>query len=363
MKILSQILLLSLSSAVWAQETFPVNGITDNRHTTYAFTHATIYTDYKTILHDATLIIRDGIIIATGNGVAIPAGAIVNDVKGKYIYPSFIEPYGDYGITLSKTTAPEGRNNNQFLSNTKGAYAWNQAIRAEINAVNLYAADKKKADTYLDLGFGTVCSFNKDGIVRGTGCATLLAPLKSHETILKQKVAATYSFDKGSSTQDYPGSLMGCIALVRQTYLDAQWYANTKSQTNLTLDAFNQIQNLPQIFECSNWQNQLRALKIGAEFNKTYILKGNGTEYNEIAAFKKNNTALIVPVAYPKAYDVSDPWDAENVTLAEMKAWEMAPANAGIIAKANLNFAFTTDGLKEKSDFLKNVRMAINIIK
>ncbi|HQV00871.1 MAG TPA: amidohydrolase, partial [Bacteroidia bacterium] len=259
MKTKQALLLLLICKATWAQETFPVNGITDKRHTTYAFTHATIYTDYKTVLTDATLIIQDGIIKAVGNNVQIPAGAVISNTKGKYIYPSFIEPYGDYGVGLLKTIAAEANNENQFLTNTKGAYAWNQAIRAEVNAVNQFASDKTQAESLLKAGFGTICSFNKDGIVRGTACAVLLAPLKSQEVIIKQKAAAGLSFSKGSSSQDYPGSLMGCIALLRQTYLDAQWYAGVKSQTNLSLGAFNEQQNLPQIFDCSNWQNQLRA--------------------------------------------------------------------------------------------------------
>ena len=32
------------------------------------------------------------------------------------------------------------------------------------------------------------------------------------------------SFDKGSSRQSYPTSLAGSIALLRQFYLDADWY-------------------------------------------------------------------------------------------------------------------------------------------
>ncbi|MFM7853651.1 MAG: amidohydrolase family protein, partial [Flammeovirgaceae bacterium] len=37
----------------------------------------------------------------------------------------------------------------------------------------------------------------------------------------------------------------------------------------------------------------------------------------------------------------------------------MAPANPGILEKAGIEFAITSDRLKEKADFLKNIRKAI----
>ena len=64
----------------------------------------------------------------------------------------------------------------------------------------------------------------KDGIARGSGLLTTLADDIEHRTILNGKASAHYSFDKGSSRQNYPSSLMGSIALLKQTYLDAEWY-------------------------------------------------------------------------------------------------------------------------------------------
>ena len=47
-----------------AQVTFPENGIADPRHGHYAFTNATIVKDAGTTITNATLVIRDGKIIA-----------------------------------------------------------------------------------------------------------------------------------------------------------------------------------------------------------------------------------------------------------------------------------------------------------
>ena len=74
-----------------AQETFPVNGVADKRSGSYAFTNATIVKDAQTTLQNATLLIKDGKIVAVGAGIAVPKDAVVIDCKDKYIYPSFID--------------------------------------------------------------------------------------------------------------------------------------------------------------------------------------------------------------------------------------------------------------------------------
>ena len=128
------IVLLSSQFAI-AQPSFPVNGVADLRSEVYAFTHATIVKDGQATLTNATLLISQGKIVAVGNNVALPKGAVEVDCSGKYIYPSFIDIYADYGIPLPERQRGgfDFRAPAQFNSNTKGAYGWNQAIRPEVN--------------------------------------------------------------------------------------------------------------------------------------------------------------------------------------------------------------------------------------
>ena len=351
---------LLISTKSISQVTFPVNGTTDPKHTTYAFTQAKIFVDYKTVIDSATLIIRDGVVVDEGKGLKIPADAVVYDLKGKYIYPSFIDIYSDYGLPeIKKPNYGDGTP--QFISNTKGAYDWNQAIRAEYEAYKNFNVDSKKAEELRKLGFGTVNSICKDGIARGSSALVLLGEGRENDLVLKDRCSANYSFDKGSSTQDYPGSLMGAIALLRQTYFDSQWYASGgyKKEYNISLDAWNKTQNLPQIFDAGDKQNELRADKIGDEFNVKYIIKGSGEEYQRINEIKMMNDALIVALNFPDAYDMSDPYDAQNISLGMLKHWELAPTNPSAIEKAQIDFALTTSDLKDKNNFWKNLRKAI----
>lgn len=83
--------LIGIKQISIGQETFPVNGVADKREGTYAFTNATIVKDGQTTFKNATLVIRDGKIVAAGTGVTAPKNAVVVDCKDKYIYPSFID--------------------------------------------------------------------------------------------------------------------------------------------------------------------------------------------------------------------------------------------------------------------------------
>jgi imidazolonepropionase-like amidohydrolase len=362
-RIFLSLLLLLTGSAAFAQETFPVNGVRDLRSGTYAFTNATIIQNASTKIEKATLVIKQGKIVAVGVGVEIPKDAVVVDCNGKYIYPSFVDPLTDYGAGTPKRTnagfnfgAP-----GQFLSNKPGAYNWNQAVKPEINTVEAFTLDEAVAASYRNNGFGTVLTHVKDGIVRGTGAVVTLAGTNENNTILKSKAAQVFSFDKGTSTQSYPSSLMGSIALIRQTYLDAKWYA-TKPATegvNLSLEAFNANAGLPQIFVADDKWSVLRADRIAKEFGTQYILRGADNGYQRIDELAKTKATFIIGVDFPAALDVEDPNDARFVSLADMKHWELAPTNPAAFEKAGIPFSITTAEMKDSKQFLANLRKAV----
>lgn len=356
-------LMFLMYSASMAQVTFPVNGVADPKVKCFAFTNATIVKDVQTMLSNATLVIREGKIISAGNSVPIPKDAVVIDCSGKFIYPSFIDIYSDYGVPLpQRTAAPfDYRGPAQLTSNTKGAFGWNQAIRSEVDAAKLFTTDNAKAGPLRDIGFGTVLTHQKDGIARGTGALVSLANEKENLVMLKEKASANYSLSKGTSTQSYPTSMMGTIALLRQTYLDAQWYKSNPAAegVNMSLKAWNDNQSLPQILDAGDKWNDLRADRIGDEFGVQYIIKGGGNEYQRIKEIAATKATYILSLNFPQAMDVEDPNEARFVSLADMKHWELAPANPAAFEKAGIPFCLTATELKDPKQFLTNLRKAI----
>jgi imidazolonepropionase-like amidohydrolase len=347
-----------------AQTTFPVNGVADERLGHYAFTNATVVKDAATTLTNATLVVKDGRIVAVGQNLKVPQGAVEIDCKGKFIYPSFIDIYSDYG-TPAQQPRQGGFNffaQAQLTTSTKGPYGWNQAIRSEVDAFRVFAADEAKAKPLRELGFGTVLTHVKDGIARGTGAVVTLASEKENLSLLKEKASAHYSFNKGSSTQSYPNSMMGMIALLRQTYLDAQWYKNKPASEglNLSLQAWLDNQALPQIFEAGDKWNDLRADRIGDEFGVQYVIKGGGNEYQRIKDIKGTGATYILSLNFPQAMDVEDPTDARLVSLSDMKHWELAPTNPAALEKAGVPFCLTSADLRTPTQFMTALRTAIN---
>lgn len=360
--ILLSYLFVATSIMGWAQDTFPRNDVRDKREGAYAFTNGTIVVDYQTQMNNATLLIRDGNIEKVGAGLTVPAGYTVIDLKGNYVYPSLIDPYTNYGLPKpEKVGGFNWTSSEQIQSKTKGAFSTNEAIKSEYSAAANFSIDKKEAKSLRKLGFGAVVTFNPNGLARGTSALVTLGEASDNKALLNPRASANYSFTKGSSKQLYPISTMGFIALLRQTYLDAQWYASQKTPPyeDLTLEHWNLSQSLPQVFDTKGWMEELRADKLGDEFGVQYIIKGGGDEYQRISDVKSTGAQLIIPVNYPDTYDVDDPLDAKEVSLEDMKHWELAPTNAAALEKNGIAFAFTASGLKSAKDYLPNIRKAI----
>ena len=60
----------------------------------------------------------------------------------------------------------------------------------------------------------------------------------------------------------------------------------------------------------------LTRLEINLGFN---VIVGGGDEYEAIADIKATNATYILPINFPDAYDVSNPYQADYVTLADMR--------------------------------------------
>lgn len=349
-----------ITTSVWAQETLPRNGVKDLREKAYAFKNATIVADYQTVFNNGLMLIREGKIEYVGATKTIPAGYTTIDLAGKRIYPSLIDLYSNYGVPKTERARRNRNSPEQINSKTKGAYNANQAVKSEYSAAENFTIDTKKAKELRGLGFGSANTFRADGLARGTSAFVTLGEDSDNNVLLNERAAAHYSFNKGSSTQDYPVSAMGFIAVLRQTYLDAKWYGsqNPRPFKDQTLERWLTSQSLPQIFDANDYLSVLRADKVGDEFGVQYIIKGGGDEYKRLNEIKSTRAAMIIPVNFPDANDVEDPIAALDVSLADMKHWELAPTNLARLNQGGVNFAITTSGTSSKN-FWTNVRKSI----
>lgn len=365
-------LFLGLNS-VYSQTT-PPQGLREKTPNVIAITNATIIISPESKIEKATLVIRDGLIEAVGKNVGIPKDAEVMDMKGTFIYPGFIESFSDYGISKPAEAPRMGFEFERPHPTIEriGSLSWNAAVHPEKDASVLFKPDEKTSEKLRAQGFTVVQTASLDGIFRGSSAVADLGEGLPNDLILKKDGAQFLSFQKGTSTQDYPSSLMGSIALIRQTLYDAQWYqaaqqaywlnpAQTKPEQNAALAA---LENLISgtgkgIFSVNDELSLLRAGKIAEEFGLKFIYKGSGYEYRRLDAVRNLHSTLIIPLNFPEAPDVSTPEAEADVTLADLKHWDTVPENPGRLEKAGVKFALTSNGLKEQDKFLEKLREAI----
>ncbi|MCK0157631.1 amidohydrolase family protein [Cellulophaga sp. F20128] len=357
-RLLSLALFLA-SATLFAQDYFPTNtGVKSKNNNYTAFTNAKIYVTPTQIVENGTLLIQNGKVVQVGKRVNIPKNSITIDIKGKSIYPSFIDLYSDFGIEKPKSS---GGRSAQYEASRQGYY-WNDHIMPETNALTSFQFDSKKAAEYQKAGFGVVNTHMQDGIARGTG---VLVALNDDGTdgdrILDDTSAQYFSLSKSVvKNQSYPSSLMGSLALLRQMYADADWYAQGNSDTkDLSLEALNKNKSLVQIFTAGDKGHALRADKIGDANNIQYVILAGGNEYESIADIKATNATYIVPINFPNAYDVSNPYQASYVSLADMRKWNQAPSNPRVLSDNGVPFTFTTHDLKSPAAFKENLLKAI----
>ena len=211
------ILFLSISFS-FGQDYFIVNdGVKTEDYQYNVFTNANIYSGGR-IIKNATLIEKEGKIFDIGENLDIPNNSIVFDLDGKYIYPSFIETHSSFGVKKPQRRS-SGRSS-QYEPSRSGYY-WNDHILSDYNSFNDYDYNQKEAKGLRDIGFGIVNSHRSEGVHRGTSFTIgLIDDQNESFRMISKKTAEHFSFSRSlTSSQSYPSSTMGAIALIRQLYL------------------------------------------------------------------------------------------------------------------------------------------------
>lgn len=334
-----------------------------------AFKNVTVVVSPDLTVENATLVVRDGIIEAVGTNVTIPNDAVVREMRGCRIYPGLIDAAAEYGLTAIKRMpySDDEESGPQYKSLSATATHWNDAIKSQNSVSQTLQIQKDIAKELRALGFTTVNIFPNDGICRGTGALIQLGDTKIQSEMLKTESCAAFSFNKGTSKQVYPSSWMGAIALLRQTFLDADYYKKNPAElnvpgneANLSLSALNRqiYGNMPLIFETTSWQHTLAAAEIARENGLQMIYKTAGDEYMRIEALKALKSSFIVPLKFPKAYDIKSIAEGREISLGKLKEWEQAPMNPMVLSQNKVPFAITTSGTTA-ADFTANLQKAI----
>ncbi|MCC6660965.1 MAG: amidohydrolase family protein [Phycisphaerales bacterium] len=354
----------------------PPNGPRHEDPTWHALTHATVHVSPAQVLDDAMVVVRDGRIVSVGAGDA-PAGARVWDCTGLHVYAGFIDPYVEVDAPRPAAGAP-------------GVH-WNSRVTPQRSALDGPVMDEGTAGSLRKLGFAAAIVSPRGGVFRGSSALVSLAAPATESSADRPPVYTpvayqAVAFETGGfgGGDQYPGSQMGAIALVRQTLIDETWQRDERARGAVippnALDGLRpwrgpdglpsampvndaRVQSppmVPLLFDCRDELEVLRAIKVAGEFSRTAVILGSGSEFKRLAAIAGVGKPIFIePLNFPRAPDVAGVGKAESVDVRELMAWEQAPTNPRRMLQAGLHVALTTARLRDRGEFAANLRKAI----
>jgi len=345
---------------------------------TYALTNARIVPVSGATFDNGTIVIRNGLIAQVGAGVAAPAGSVVIDAKGLTVYPGLIDMGSTAGLDVPAAPRAENPQTTEDIERAKRAALVRPQLRAAEH-INPAAQPLARAAS---AGITSILATPGGDAFRGQSALvnTALGPdapqigavadERRGQLVVKSPVALHVSFSPGSGNA-YPASLMGVIAFVRQAFIDAQhqhaaWqhYERTKARTprplfDSALDAMQPALagGLPVAFEAEQSRQILRALDMAKAFKLDPIIT-NAREADQVTTeLKAASARVILSLNYPTRSQAIAP-DADE-PLNTLRARANAPKTAGVLEKAGVAFAFSSAGLSDPKDFVKNAAKAV----
>ena len=364
----------------------PVNGMRPSDPARFAIVGAKVIVAPGETIEKGTIVVRDGVIEAVGADLAVPAGYRVYDAKGKTVLPAFIEaamPVESATAAAAATASP-------------GAH-WNSFVVPEVSAQTLAIPDAS-LDALRAQGFAVVRVLPTAGIFRGTSEIRLL--VKNTERPLGRDLGGARvqsmgprSIDwsqffqtpapgvtpqpRGERSTPYPSSVMGSIALMRQTLMDAKWRdASTRAAelgSPVPCDDMNALDALLPLvagtdgllLDASDELDAARLLRLAGEQmpGARIELLGGGNEFRNESELRsllaERKAAVILPVEFPQAPDLVSPTAAETISLRDLMTWRYAPTNPKRFIAAGADVALTTHRLADKGAFRKRLADAI----
>lgn len=339
----------------------------------WAVTGARIVPVSSAPIDTGTIVWRDGRILAVGATAAIPPGTRTIDGKGLTVYPGLIDLGSSAGVDVSAPPRAEPRTS-EDAERAKRAVLVRPHLRVADHVTVTAPALARAASA----GVTTLLAVPPAGAIRGQSAliSTGLgdddpqvsgqADERRGRAILRSPVALHVSFPERPAGGDaYPNSLMGVIAYVRQTFIDAQHYQQALDQAARVKTASPPPDDpalaalqaplsgrVSVAFHAESARQIRRALDMAAAFKMTPIIVGAIEADQVVADLRAVNARVILAVNYSKRAESLAP-DADE-SLRTLRTRANAHKVAAALDQAGVPFGFASDGLENPADFVKN---------
>jgi imidazolonepropionase-like amidohydrolase len=345
--------------------------------TAYAIKDAQIVISAGKTIAKGTVVFRNGLITDVGENAKIPADARIIEGAGLTVYAGFIDGYTSLGLQTAQPQAqtpagPAGAGNRQAAA---AAAAQAPPESGHGDPSDEAAEQVKPGGTAVDdarnAGVTTALTTSRQGIFAGQSALINLDGAEASKLVVRAPVTLTVQFSTGRFFGGgYPGSLMGTVAFIRQTFYDAMRYRDEVERYNKTKRGVTRPENdkklaalqpalrgdLPVLFIANSDNDIRRALMIADEFKLKPIIGGALYGYRVASTLKARNVPVILSVDFPLR---PNDWpDDEEESLRVLQSRAETPKGAAMLAQAGVKFAFTSGSLRP-ADFLNNIRRAV----
>jgi imidazolonepropionase-like amidohydrolase len=331
----------------------------------YAIMGGTIHPVSGPEITNGAVIIRDGLIESVGAAQAIPLDATVIDVKGGHIYPGLIDAQTSLGFPSATATRRRGpaaagaRNTPEPLPETGPSFL---AFReAKLSDDDL---ESKRAT-----GVTTIVTAPAFGIFNGQSVALNLSGGTMESRVIRNPATQQISFNPRPAWT-YPDSLMGVIAYIRQTFMDAQQYSAARTiydrnpagykrpDESPSLEALDRVlrRDVPVVFVADSELMIRRAEAIAKEFNVRMIVAGARQGYKMGDELKSLGAPVLVSTKWATAPAAKE--DRDEQPLRVIRDRQLQPTTPAVLAKSGVLFALVS-GPGKTGDYFAGIRKAI----
>jgi imidazolonepropionase-like amidohydrolase len=323
-------------------------------------------------LENVTVILARGVIKAVAKDAPVPDEAWVIDGKGLTVYPGLIDSFTDVGIVPppAPSSGDSGARPQPPTSrgpeDRPGTTPW----RSAADEVSL---GDKRIETWRSAGFTTVISAPKGGIFPGQAAVLDLDGERNGDLVVKAPVAIPVSLQPSGGFGNFPGSLMGTVAYLRQVWLDVDWAAkadaiyqkNPRGVARLRFDRTNAVlakaleDHAVVLIPANNTTQIRRAFEFADRWHVNAVLYGGQMSYEVAGEIAAKKFSVLVDLKWPEAEKDADP--DEVPSLETLRFRDRAPSSPGALAKAGVKFAFYSGAITAPKDILKAVKKSIDV--
>lgn len=321
-----------------------------------------------------TVVVRDGLIESVGETVSIPPEAWVIEGQGLTVYPGLIDALSNIGIpevTTAVITTPAAASRRAApqpgtMPVTKGPED-RPSNNSWVRAADLFDPGDNRIEEARSYGFTSAVVYPSTGIFAGQGAFINLATGKRSRVVVASPTGQHLLMDRRGYAGEFPASLLGTIAYVRQVFLDAASYRLEKAAWERRATAAGRpdydralegVIESPRVLLPARSAVEIdRMIRFGAELKAAPVLYGGHEAYRAAGLLAKTSTPLLLSLKWPERSRDADPDDP--VSLRTLELWDRAPESAGALVKAGVRFAFYADGTAPR-DIGKAVKRAID---